>query len=52
MIWVRHAYKARRAEKKTFKKKNIEPIFEKVTEGGEIKKTLDIFPEKLKRATK
>ena len=39
-------------EKKTFQKKNIEPIFEKVNEGDEIKKTLDIFLKKLMRATK
>ena len=42
-----------RAEKKNIKeKKNIEPIFGKVNEGDEIKKTLDIFLEKLMRATK
>ena len=33
-------------------KKNIEPIFKKVNEGDEIKKTLDIFLEKLMRTTK
>ena len=38
--------------KKTFKKKNIEHIFGKVNEGNKIKKTLDIFLEKLMRATK
>ena len=42
----------REGEKKTFKKKNIEPIFGKVNEGDQIKKTLDIFLEKLMRATK
>ena len=39
-------------EKKHFEKKNIEPIFGKVNEGDEIKKTLDKFLEKLIRATK
>ena len=39
-------------EKKTFEKKNMNPIFGKVNEGDEIKKTLDIFLEKLLRATK
>ena len=38
--------------KKTFKKKNIEPIFGKVNKGDEIKKTLGKFLEKLMRATK
>ena len=33
-------------DKKTVKKKNIEPIFGKVIEGDQIKKTLDIFLEK------
>ena len=33
-------------------KKNIEPIFGKVIEGDEIKKTLDIFLEKLLEATR
>ena len=33
----------RKGGKKTFKKKNIEPNFEKVIEGGEIKETLDKF---------
>ena len=42
----------RESGKKTFKKKNIEPIFEKGNEGDEIKKTLDKFLEKLLRATK
>ena len=42
----------REGGKKTFKKKNIEPIFGKVNEGDEIKKTLDIFLKKLMRATK
>ena len=41
-----------RAKKKTFKKKNIEPVFGKVNEGDEIKKTVDKFLEKLMRATK
>ena len=36
---------------KKIKKKNIEPIFEKVNEGDQIKKTLDKFLEKLMRAT-
>ena len=37
--------------KKTFTKKNIEPIFGKVNEGDEIKnKTFDKFLEKLMRA--
>ena len=39
-------------KKKHLRKKNIEPFFEKVNEGDKIKKTLDIFPEKLMRATK
>ena len=42
----------REGGKKTFKKKNIEPIFGKVNEGDQIKKTLDFFLEKLVRATK
>ena len=33
----------REGGKKTFKKKTIEPIFGKVNEGNEIKKTLDKF---------
>ena len=33
-------------------KKNIPPIFGKVNEGDQIKKTLDKFLEKLMRATK
>ena len=42
-----------RGRKKNIKeKKNIKPIFGKVNEGDEIKKTLDKFPEKLMRATK
>ena len=41
-----------RAVKKTFEKKNIEPIFGNVSEGAEIKKTFDKFLEKLMRATK
>ena len=40
------------AEKKHLRKKNIEPIFGKVNEGDQIKKTLDLFLEKLMRATK
>ena len=37
----------REGGKKTFeKKKHIEPIFKKVNEGDEIKKTLAIFLEK------
>ena len=36
----------REAGKKTFRKKNIQPIFGKVNEGDQIKKTLDKFPEK------
>ena len=42
----------REGGKKTFKKKNIQPIFGKVNEGDEIKKTLDNFLQKLIRATK
>ena len=42
----------REGGKKTFEKKNIEPIFGKVNEGDEIKKTSDKCPEKLMRATK
>ena len=43
----------REGGKKTFwRKKNIEPILEKDNEGDQIKKTLDIFLEKLMRATK
>ena len=42
----------REGEKKTFKKKTIEPIFGKVNEGDEIKKTFDLFKKKLMRATK
>ena len=42
----------REGEKKRFRKYNIEPIFGKVNEGDEIKETLDIFLEKLMRATK
>ena len=41
-----------RAGKKHLRKKNIEPIFGEVNEGDEIKKTLDIFLEKLMKATK
>ena len=41
----------REGGKKTLKK-NIGPIFGKVNEGDEIKKTLDIFLGKLMRATK
>ena len=33
-------------------KKNIEPIFRKVIEGDQIKKTLEKFLEKVMRATK
>ena len=39
----------RESGKKTFKKKNIEPIIGNVYEGDEIKKTLDYFLEKLMR---
>ena len=39
-------------KKKHLRKKNIEPIFGKVNEGEEIKKTLDKFLEKLMRAAK
>ena len=39
-------------KKKHLSKKNIEPIFEKVNEGDQIKKKLDIFLEKLMRGTK
>ena len=39
-------------KKKHLRKKNVEPIFGKVNEGDEIKKTLDRFLEKLMRATK
>ena len=42
----------REGGEKTFKKKNIEHIFGKVIEGDQIKKTLDIFLEKLLRAMK
>ena len=34
------------------RKQNIEPIFGKVSEGDEIKKEIDIFLEKVLRATK
>ena len=37
-------------KKKHLGKKNIEPIFEKVNEGDQIKKTLDTFLEKVMRA--
>ena len=37
-------------KKKHLRKKNIEPIFEKVNEGDQIKKTLDTFLEKVMRA--
>ena len=39
-------------KKKHLRKNNIEPIFGKVNEGDQIKKTLDKFLEKLVRATK
>ena len=39
-------------KKKHLGKKNIPPIFGKVNEGDQIKKTLDKFLEKLMRATK
>ena len=39
-------------EKKHLRKKNIGSIFEKVNEGDQIRKTLDIFLDKLMRATK
>ena len=42
----------REGGKITFKKKNIEPIFRKINEGDEIKKTLAKFLKKLMRATK
>ena len=42
----------REGGKKTFKKKNIEPIFGKGNERDEIKKTFDKFLEKLIKATK
>ena len=42
----------REGGKKTFKKKNNKPIFEKVNEGDQIKKTLDKFLEKVIRVTK
>ena len=41
----------REGGKKTFKKKNIEPILGKVIEGAQIKKSFDKFLEKLMRAT-
>ena len=42
----------REGGEKTFKKKNIGPIFKKVNQGAQIKKTFDNFLEKLMRATK
>ena len=39
-------------KKNILKINNIKPIFGKVNEGDEIKKTLDQFLEKLMRATK
>ena len=39
----------REGGKKTFRKKNIQPIFWKVSEGDQIKKTLDKFLEKKKK---
>ena len=39
-------------KKKHLRKKNIQPIFGKVNEGDQIKKTLDKFLEKVMRATK
>ena len=42
----------REVGKKKHLKKNIQPIFGKVNEGDQIKKTLDRFLEKLMRATK
>ena len=42
----------REGGKKHLGKKKIEPIFGKVDEGDEIKKTLEIFLEKLMRAPK
>ena len=39
----------REGGKKHLRKKNIEPIFGKVNESDQIKKTLDIFLEKLMR---
>ena len=39
-------------EKEHLRRKNIEPIFGKVNEGDQIKKTLDTFLGKLVRATK
>ena len=38
----------RESEKKTFREKNIEPIFRKVNEGDEIKQTLSLFLKKVK----
>ena len=40
------------SKKKTFRKRNISPIFGKVHEGDRTKKTLEKFLEKLMRATK
>ena len=42
----------RKGGKKHLGKKNIEPIFGKVNEGAQMKKTFDKFLKKLMKATK